>query len=65
MPATSRWLNACTAMLRRISSAAISACKSENAKTRSGLSAMIFPKSAEMNAETRGFSRRACGGRTA
>ena len=43
----------------------MSACKSENVSTRSGLSATIFSKSAEMNAETRGFSRRTRGGRTA
>ena len=36
MPATSRWLKAWTAMLRRISSAAMSACRSEKVSTRSG-----------------------------
>jgi hypothetical protein len=65
MPAMSRWLKACTATLRRISSATMSACKSEKVRTRSGSSARIFPKSAEMKAETRGFSLRTRGGRTA
>ncbi len=46
MPATSRWLKACTATLRRISSAAMSACRSEKVRTRSGSSARIFSKSA-------------------
>src|SRR4029450_5961226 len=41
----------------------MSACKSENAKTRSGSSATIFSKLALMNAETFGFLR-ASGGRT-
>ena len=57
-----RWLNACTSMPARISVAAISACKSENVKTRSGFRSMIFAISAEVKAETRGFSRRARGG---
>ena len=61
----SRWLKACTATPLRTSSATISACKSENVSTRSGFSARIFGTSAEMNAATRGFSRRTCGGRTA
>ena len=46
MPATSRWLNACTATPARISSAAMSACRSENVSTRSGSSARIFGTSA-------------------
>ncbi len=65
MPATSRWLKAWTATLRRISSAAMSACRSEKVSTRSGSSARILSKSAEMNAETRGFSLRTRAGRTA
>src|SRR6476619_4392411 len=51
IPATSRWLNACTAMLRRMSSAAMSACRSEKVRTRSGSSASTFSKSAEMHAD--------------
>ena len=43
----------------------MSACRSEKASTRSGCSAKIFGMSAEMKADTRGFSRRTCGGRTA
>jgi hypothetical protein len=39
--------------------------KSEKATTRSGSSAKIFSKSAEMKAETRGFSWRTRAGRTA
>ena len=46
MPATSRWLKACTATLARISSATMSACRSEKVSTRSGLSARIFGTSA-------------------
>jgi hypothetical protein len=65
IPATSRWLKACTATLRRISSATMSACRSEKVSTRSGSSARIFSKSAETKAETRGFSRRTRAGRTA
>ena len=44
--------------------AAMSACRSEKASTRSGSSARIFGTSAVMKAETRCFSRRTCGGRT-
>ncbi len=65
MPATSRWLNACTATLARINSATMSACRSEKVSTRSGSRARIFGTSAEMKAETRGFSLRTRGGRTA
>ena len=61
----SRWLKTWTARPARIRSATMSACKSENAKTRSGSSARIFGISAEVKAETRGFSRRTCGGPTA
>ena len=46
MPATSRWLKACTATPWRISSAAMSACRSEKVSTRSGSSARIFGTSA-------------------
>src|SRR3981189_82065 len=49
-------------MPRGNSSATMSACKSENARTRSGSSARILGISAEVKALTRGFSRRACGG---
>ena len=38
----SRWLKAWTAMPRRIKSATMSACRSENASTRSGRNASIF-----------------------
>ncbi len=51
-------------MPRLISVAAMSAWRSEKVKTRSGSSATIFGISADVNAETRGFSRRALGGRT-
>jgi G3E family GTPase len=62
---TSRWLNACTATPSRIRLATMSAWRSEKVKTRSGSSARIFGMSAEVKAETRGFSFRTCGGRTA
>ena len=39
--------------------------RSEKARTRSGASATIFAVSADVNAETRGFSRRTRGGLTA
>ena len=48
----------------RIRVAAMSAWRSEKLRTRSGSSARIFGISAEVNAETRGFSCRALGGRT-
>src|ERR1700704_383234 len=50
-------------MPRRTSSAARSACRSENASTRSGFSDSILSNFALMNAETFGLSR-ASGGRT-
>ena len=53
------------AILARTKSATMSACKSENVSTRSGLSARIFGTSAEMKADTRGFSLRTRAGRTA
>jgi len=56
-------LKVTTAMPRRTSSADKSACRSENASTRSGSSASILSNFALMNAETFGF-RRASGGRT-
>ena len=59
-----RWLKTCTSMPARISPAAMSACRSEKPSTRSGLSAMILSVRALVKAETLGFSRRACGGRT-
>src|SRR3954452_2345272 len=65
MPATLRWLKTWTGMPARTRSETISACKSENASMRSGSSFRIFGMSAEMNAETRGFSRLTRGGRTA
>ena len=43
----------------------IPAWRSEKARTRSGASATIFAVSAEVNAETSGFSRRTRGGMTA
>jgi hypothetical protein len=43
-------------------SATISACRSENVRTRSSFSARIFSIFADVKALTRGFSRRACGG---
>ena len=61
----SRWLKTWMATPERTRSATMSACKSEKARTRSGSSARIFGMSAEMNADTRGFSRLTCGGRTA
>ena len=42
----------------------MSACRSEKPIARSGLSARIASIFALVNAETRGFSRRARGGRT-
>src|ERR1700730_4288736 len=45
-------------------SATMSAWRSEKVRTRSGFRARILSIFAEMNALTRGFSRRACGGRT-
>ena len=65
MPAMSRWLKTWMATPARTRSATMSACRSEKASTRSGCSARIFGISAEMKADTRGFSRRTCGGRTA
>ena len=61
--ATLRWLNVTTMCPRRTSSAARSACRSENARMRSGSSASILSNFALRNADTRGFSR-ASGGRT-
>ena len=58
-----RWLKVTTMWPRRMSSAAMSACRSENARMRSGRSASILSKRALMNAETFGFWR-ASGGRT-
>jgi hypothetical protein len=57
-PSTLRWLKQCTAMPCRIRSATISACRSENASTRSGFSARILSVWAEVKAATRGFSLR-------
>src|SRR5580704_13094911 len=51
-------------MPARASAAAMSACRSENASTRSGRSSQILSIRALVNAETFGFSRRARGGRT-
>src|SRR5260370_39892700 len=44
-------------------STAMSAWRSENVRTRSGFRARILSIFAEVKALTRGFSRRACGGR--
>ena len=64
MSAMLLWLNTCTSSPARTSSAAMSACRSEKPSTRSGLSAMMRSMRALVNADTRGFSRRARGGRT-
>ena len=58
-----RWLKAKTVTPRRISSRAISACRSENARTRSGCRAVILSNFALVKAETFGLLR-ASGGRT-
>ena len=58
-----RWLNVTTGYPRRMSSAAMSACRSENARIWSGFSASILSKRALMNADTFGLLR-ASGGRT-
>src|SRR3977135_2218109 len=65
MPATSRWLKTWMSTPARTSECHRSACKSEKARTRSGSSARIFGMSAEINADTRGFSRPTCRGRPA
>ena len=59
-----RWLNTVTCTPRRISSAAMSACRSEKPNTQSGRSSRIFSILAEVNALTLGFSSRARRGRT-
>ena len=64
MSATLRWLKTWTSTPRRISADAMSACRSENPSTRSGSSATMRSIFALVNADTRGFSRRARGGRT-
>ena len=61
---TERWLNTMTATPRRISAAAMSACRSEKPRTRSGSSSTIRSIFADVNAATFGLSRRASGGRT-
>src|SRR5580692_9662628 len=56
-----------SALLRtpwRMRFAAMSAWRSENVRTRSGFRARILSMFADVKALTRGFSRRACGGRT-
>ena len=50
-----RWLKVTTVWPRRMSSAAMSACRSEKARMRSGRSASILSKRALMNADTFGF----------
>ena len=57
----------CGTLKRELStrSPTMSACRSENARARSGSSARILGISALMNAETRAFSRRRRAGRTA
>src|SRR5207244_1649709 len=64
MSSTLRWLKTCTSIPARTSSAAMSACRSEKPSTRSGASATMRSMRALVNADTRGFSRRARGGRT-
>ena len=63
MSATDRWLNANTGRPRLTSSEEMPACRSENVRMRSGCSASIFSKRAEMNDETFGLLR-ASGGRS-
>ena len=62
--ATLRWLKRCTSSPTRASCAAMSACRSEKPRTRSGCSARMRSIFALVNAETRGFSLRARAGRT-
>src|SRR5579871_32537 len=64
MPSTLRWLLIHTSIPARISSRAISAWISEKPMTRSGRNARMSSILALVNAETFGFSRRACAGRT-
>ena len=59
-----RWLNTVTCTPLRISSAAMSACRSEKPNTQSGWSSRILSILALRKALTRGFSARARGGRT-
>ena len=64
IPLTERWLNTITLTPARISSWAMSACRSEKPRTRSGDNARIRSMRALVKALTRGFSFRACGGLT-
>src|SRR5204863_133413 len=61
---TERWLKSITLRPALASSRAMSACRSEKPITRSGLSWRILSVLAVRNADTFGFSRLACGGRT-
>ena len=65
MPSTLLWLNAWTSIPFKINSAAISACRSENVRTKSGFSDSILGMSALVKAPTRTFSLRTPGGLTA
>jgi hypothetical protein len=64
MPSTERWLLIHTSTPARISSRAMSAWMSEKPMAKSGCSARMRSIFALVNADTFGFSRRACGGRT-
>ena len=61
---TLRWLNTVTCTPLRISSAAMSACRSEKPNTQSGRRSRILSILAERKALTLGFSSRARRGRT-
>src|SRR5437016_3844054 len=59
MPFTERWLLIQTSTPLRISACAISACMSEKPIARSGCNSRMRSSFALVNADTRGFSRRA------
>ena len=61
---TERWLKSTTFSPAFARSRTMSACKSEKPSTKSGFSATMASFFALRNAEMRGFSRRARGGRT-
>ena len=64
MPPTLRWLAIHTSTPARISAAAMSAWMSEKPIARSGFRSSMRSTLAEVKADTRGFSARACAGRT-